>query len=148
MTTSSTPASPTTREPPVLSYRLPTTTQPIRYEVSLTPYFENAVRPFSFDGEVTIYLRAKEEDVSQIVMHCNDLNILTLQVTLLDGTPVTLQDTDVYTCDDYDFLKINTINPLELDQEYKVYITFIGRLQNNMRGFYRSWYVDSTKKKR
>lgn len=135
------------------AYRLPTTTRPHHYEVSLTPYFEdapNGTNPFSFDGEVTIYIKATEENVNEIVMHCNDLNILSLSVEYLgpNGPIVISPPGNTYQCEmPYAFLRIPT-ETLQLDTEYIIRSTFKGNFQSNMRGFYASWYYDSTNTKR
>ncbi|XP_052740775.1 membrane alanyl aminopeptidase-like [Bicyclus anynana] len=126
-------------------YRLPTTTKPSRYEVSLTPYFNQIpspnIAPFSFDGEVSVYITANEPDVKEIVMHCNDLTIESLQVTL-NNVQVELAN-NTFTCEmPYSFLRIPLKDPLQVNQVYVVKSVFKGNLQQNMRGFYRSWYRD------
>lgn len=135
------------------AFRLPTTTRPRHYEVDLTPYFDNVatgITPFTFDGEVTIYLSPTEANVTDIVMHCNDLTIYTVAVsTLVNGDEQTVLTTGgVPTCEmPYSFLRITTNDVLQTNQEYIVRMTFLGNLQTNMRGFYRSWYVDSTQRR-
>ncbi|KAI8424594.1 hypothetical protein MSG28_003037 [Choristoneura fumiferana] len=42
----------------------------------------------------------------------------------------------------------NTTEMMWASQEYVIRASFTGNLQENMRGFYRSWYVDSTGNKR
>lgn len=137
------------------TYRLPTTTKPRHYEVTLTPYFETfpqGGKAFSFDGEVTIYTSATEADVTEIVMHCNDLTIDTVEVQFTDATNIPksiVTPNQQFVCEmPYTFLRIATTEPLRLGQEYQVRITFRGNLQTNMNGFYRSWYIDSTGQKR
>ncbi|CAH2105877.1 unnamed protein product [Euphydryas editha] len=128
------------------AYRLPTTTRPSRYVVSLTPYFNNVtppIEPFTFDGVASIYIRPTQANVNEIVMHCNDLRIQTLTVSLNNQQIGLVNDT--YECEPvYSFLRIRTTEPLQMDSEYVVSVTYTGRLQTNMRGFYRSWYRDSS----
>lgn len=138
------------------AYRLPTNTRPEHYDVSLTPYFEivpDGVEQFSFDGTVAIHLNAVESGENRIVMHCNDLTITSLSlVTLVDNeeVPVALVDpTVIPQCEaQYSFLTITTVEPLVLNQKYIARMEFEGILQTNMRGFYRSWYIDSSGVKR
>lgn len=135
------------------AYRLPTTTLPRHYEVTLTPYFENAVNvePFTFDGEVIIYLSATQANLNEIVMHCNDLTISSLSIGYMSGTSfVDITATgQTFQCEmPYSFLRIRTSTVLQLNQEYIVRSSFRGNLQTNMRGFYRSWYIDSSNQKR
>lgn len=130
-----------------VNFRLPTTTVPSEYLVSLTPYFENpldGVSAFTFMGEVAITVSATESNVQEIVMHCNDLVIETVSVkSVLEDTELFSNDEIIPQCEHVtSFLRIPTIQPLQLDQEYVVTMTFTGRLQTNMRGFYRSWYHD------
>lgn len=135
------------------AYRLPTSTRPRHYEVNLTPYFEtvsNGEIPFTFDGHVTIYTRPTVEDVNEIVLHCNDLIILSLSVEYQQGneTEIISYPDRNYECDTpYSFLRIPVTQTLQLNQEYIIKSTFKGNLQTNMRGFYRSWYEDSTSKR-
>ncbi|XP_013142035.1 PREDICTED: membrane alanyl aminopeptidase-like [Papilio polytes] len=127
------------------AYRLPTTTRPRHYEVSLTPYFDIVpinTRPFTFDGEVTIYISPTVANVNEIVMHCNDITINSLSVLHNNVEIATPGQTP--TCEmPFSFLRIRTNTPLQLGQEYVVQLTFNGNLQTNMRGFYRSFYHDS-----
>lgn len=132
------------------AYRLPTTTSPSRYELNLTPYFDivpDGVEEFTFDGHVTIYTTPTVADVNEIVLHCNDLIILSLSVEYLqdDETVVISYPGRTYECEmPYSFLRIPISQTLQLNQEYIIKSTFRGNLQTNMRGFYRSWYDDST----
>ena len=128
------------------NYRLPTSTRPSRYEVNLTPYFDVTptvnVRPFSFDGEVKVFINAAVENVSEIVMHCNNLTINSVSVSL-NNNPVAIAST-VFQCEmPYSFLRIPTVQPLQVGQEYVVSIAYSGTLKDTMRGFYRSRYRDS-----
>lgn len=132
------------------AYRLPATTRPRHYEVNLTPYFDNVADgeiPFTFDGHVTIYTSPTVSDVGEIFLHCNNMTILSLSVQYeRDTETVIVSDPDQsYECDTTNsFLRIPVTTPLILDQEYIISSTFRGHLQTNMRGFYRSWYRDST----
>lgn len=138
-------------------FRLPTTTRPRNYKVSLTPYFDidetqsttvNAA-PFTFDGEVDIFISATEANVSEIVLHCNDMNITSLTVTYTgtnnsDPINIAVPDQDFFCDPTLQFLRINTTENLALGQEYVISSTFVGNVQTDMRGFYRSWYNDSS----
>lgn len=139
------------------AYRLPTTTVPLRYSVILTPYFQTTPdslnKPFSFDGQTFITIKATEPGVTEIVMHCNDLTIDTLMVTTIKENEDEEEENDefleltnnTFACEaPYSFLRIGLKEPLQLDQEYRVIAVYKGNLQTNMRGFYRSWYRDSS----
>ncbi|GBP46442.1 Membrane alanyl aminopeptidase [Eumeta japonica] len=131
------------------AYRLATTTRPTHYVVRLTPYFEvtdGSREPFTFDGEVSITIRAQENNVDEIVMHCNDMVINSDYSVVASGTTASIATAgQALACDpQYSFLRIRTNSVLQQNVDYVVRLTFTGRLQTNMRGFYRSWYHDST----
>ncbi|KAJ2952360.1 hypothetical protein O0L34_g4645 [Tuta absoluta] len=134
-------------------YRLPETSRPRHYEVTLTPYFENPpanVSEFTFDGSVVIYTMAMENNVTEIVIHCNDLIIdsLTIEKNTTSGVADITAPNQTFECEmPYSFLRIRTSEPLVNGVEYTIRSTFRGRLQDNMRGFYKSWYIDNTGKK-
>lgn len=127
-------------------YRLPVTTRPSRYEINLTPYFNVIpapnIRPFSFDGEVKIYISPTAENVTEIVMHCNDLIITSVSVSQNNNNVAI--ESNVFQCEmPYSFLRIPVVQPLQLGQEYVVSVAYSGNLKDTMRGFYRSEYRDS-----
>lgn len=133
-------------------FRLPGTTSPSHYEVWLAPYINLIPSPnnqrFTFDGQVTIYTSPTVPGVTEIVMHCNDLTINSLTVSYINTAGTTVDITapnQQFVCDPVtSFLRIQTIEALVMNVQYIVRSTFVGNLQSNMRGFYRSWYRDST----
>lgn len=133
----------TLRDP---NYRLPTTTRPSRYVINLTPYFDVTptvnVRPFTFDGIASIYINPTVENVREIVMHCNNITIQSLSVSM-NNVSIALEK-NTFECEMANsFLKIPTNDSLQMGQEYVVNITYTGNFQTNMRGFYRSQYRDT-----
>lgn len=131
------------------TYRLVRTTEPETYKVTLTPYFDtNDAKAFTFDGEVEILIKANQA-VSEIVLHCNDLTISKLTVTTETSTTDLAEAGQTFTCEaNTSFLRIKTTSPLVAEAKYVIKSEFTGNLQTNMRGFYRSWYVDSSGNKR
>nr|AAX39863.1 aminopeptidase N1 [Trichoplusia ni] len=131
------------------TYRLVRTTEPETYKVTLTPYFDtNDAKAFTFDGEVEILIKANQA-VSEIVLHCNDLTISKLTVTTETSSTDLAEAGQTFTCEaNTSFLRIKTTSPLEAEAKYVIKSEFTGNLQTNMRGFYRSWYVDSSGNKR
>ncbi|RVE53192.1 hypothetical protein evm_002025 [Chilo suppressalis] len=132
------------------AYRLPGTTVPRHYELFLSPNFDTGDdRAFTFEGLVKIYIQAKAESLNEIVMHCNDLNINSASVQYTNSSDnviyqIQSPEQDLNCTEPYSFLTISTSEVLQLDVEYEVIMEFTGRLQSNMRGFYRSWYNDDT----
>ncbi|CAH0763600.1 unnamed protein product [Diatraea saccharalis] len=134
-------------------YRLPRTTVPEHYVLSLTPYFEHEDenRTFTFDGKVKINIKATTEGVNELIMHCNDLTVKSVTVQYTDVNNEIKQiasPNQSLECEmPYSFLRISTTEDLQQLVTYEVDMEFTGRLQSNMRGFYRSWYIDSTTKR-
>ncbi|CAH4038205.1 unnamed protein product [Pieris brassicae] len=132
-------------------YRLPRTSVPQKYQVTLTPYLDIAstptVSPFTFDGAVTIELTVLEA-TNEIVLHCNDLIIHELTLTTATGVAVGLES-NTFVCEmPYSFLRVRASSQLSANTQYILKSRFSGNLQTNMRGFYRSWYKDSNGQKR
>ncbi|CAH1647273.1 unnamed protein product [Spodoptera littoralis] len=127
------------------NYRLPTTTKPINYKVKLDTNLQN----FEYLGDVEIKIKVGAVAVNEIQLHCRGLTITPSSVSVtLDTTtqPVTnlVQPSQSFTCEaNTDFLKISTSN-LNPNTDYIVKMSFTGTLQTDMRGFYRSWYIDNT----
>nr|AEA76302.1 aminopeptidase 8 [Mamestra configurata] len=136
------------------SYRLTRTTEPVNYEVHLTPHLGEGVNQFTFDGEVSIKIRPVANNVIQIVLHCSNLTIASSSVSVtLDSTATTnpnlITAGQVFTCDPQrSFLRINVGTALQVGQQYIVKMSFTGILQSTMRGFYRSWYNDKDNNRR
>ncbi|CAB3221062.1 unnamed protein product [Arctia plantaginis] len=137
------------------AYRLPNSTTPSRYEVTLSPYLttvpasvQNA-SPFTFDGTVAITIRATQQNVNEIVLHCNDLTISSLTVSLASTPATNIAVNQAYQCQmPWSFLRIPLTTTLQINQDYIISSTFKGILQTNMRGFYRSWYIDQSGQRR
>lgn len=137
------------------AYRLPTTTAPTRYEVTLSPYLATVpagvtnASPFTFDGTVAITIRTTQANVNEIVLHCNDLTISALTVSLAATPTVNIAANQAYQCQmPWSFLRIPLTATLQVNQDYVIRSTFRGNLQTNMRGFYRSWYIDRSGQRR
>jgi puromycin-sensitive aminopeptidase len=111
-------------------YRLPRTVLPSRYQVSLIPDLDNA----SFTGSVTITADAVEA-ASEIVLNAIELQIHSVSV---DG-----EDATYSLNEELERLIINTaVTPGSLT----INIAFTGILNDKLRGFYRSTFVDDSGK--
>ena len=113
-------------------YRLPRTVLPSRYQVSLVPDLENA----SFTGTVSISASAVEA-ATEIVLNAIELEIHSVSV---NGTVSTFTLNE-----DLERLVINSsVAPGDL----VIDIAFTGILNDKLRGFYRSTFVDESEKTR
>ena len=109
-------------------YRLPRTVLPSRYQVSLVPDLDNA----SFTGTVSIATEAVEA-ASEIVLNAIELQIHSVSV---NGAEATFSLNE-----ELERLIINTAvtaGPVTID------IAFTGILNDKLRGFYRSTFVDDS----
>uniref|UniRef100_A0A1B6M3I9 Aminopeptidase n=1 Tax=Graphocephala atropunctata TaxID=36148 RepID=A0A1B6M3I9_9HEMI len=126
-----------------LYVRLPTSVVPISYKVELIPFIWEG--NFTFSGSVTILLNVTQS-TDNITLHINDLKVLshrlmryskgmTVAEDREDKVEVTSQSIDL----ERQFLVLHTGPWLETGQ-YKLYIEYIGNLNNVLQGFYRSSY--------
>ncbi|XP_059490156.1 uncharacterized protein LOC132205229 [Neocloeon triangulifer] len=129
-------------------YKLPESVIPSRYEIHLIPYMEETLPPknFTFDGQVRIQVTAKEA-TNMIRMHANDMTVMkeTVVVTNDDtGDAVLVNDVTMTEpiADDRHFLDILLGSELEVDGNYTIEISFVGKLNDDLEGFYRSNYFE------
>lgn len=117
------------------SMRLPKTSKPIHYDISLKTDVHEGLR--SFEGEVLIEIEIAE-DTNVITLHNRELTIL--EVKLLDETNnlvETLHQEEI----EKEFLHIETTSkPLLSGEKYTIEISYSGLLQLGTSGFYRSSY--------
>ena len=114
---------------------LPTAVRPSAYDLTLQPDLEK----FTFRGEEDIDLTI-HEPTSEIVMNADEIEIQEARLTLADGTNLEP------CCIDFD--KEQETVTLGFDEELspgqaRLRLEFTGELNDKLRGFYRSRYVDS-----
>uniref|UniRef100_A0A0C9R2S6 Aminopeptidase n=1 Tax=Fopius arisanus TaxID=64838 RepID=A0A0C9R2S6_9HYME len=128
-----------------LDYRLPTNVVPTTYEIKLAPDLEN----FTFKGESKIMLSVKKA-TKQIVLHAKDLKITLAVLHVLNGTThisnVATTALPINTTNDW--LVINLIEQLNITGTYQLELHYEGTLNEDLKGFYRSSYIDDYGKKR
>lgn len=120
---------------------------PHEYDIHLIPYMEETLPPknFTFDGHVQILLEVTEA-TNLIRLHANDMEVLKDSVKVHDaetGDEVEVVDvirTDP--ADDRHFLDVSLAADLEVGSNYTLNINFIGKLNDDMEGFYRSNYFE------
>lgn len=118
-------------------YRLPNTTKPLRYDVSLTTNVHRG-EP-SFSGAVRIRIQALE-NTNEITLHYRQITIETVQVFANPDTTTNLVPSTFSFVEDVEFLKIAVTSQLQINQQYLVVITYQGLLRDDNMGFYRSSY--------
>lgn len=140
----------------VSDYRLSTDVEPINYVIEVTPYLINndSGKLFTFDGSVTINLKANVTEVKTITIQYNDLNIV--EKSLVANGPTSIDQPEGGTSNQYedDIIEgadynsttnkytITLTQALELGKTYDLKLNFTGKLRTDMVGFYRSSYKE------
>ncbi|XP_059487597.1 aminopeptidase Ey-like [Neocloeon triangulifer] len=128
-------------------YELPKAIKPNAYDITIIPYFDNApeeILKFRFKGTVIIEVEVFEE-TNLIRLHAYDMDINESDVFVYDviepnvALPIV---SVVRSSDDKHFLDI-TLGSLQLvGVKMNVVINYLGRLNLELDGFYRSSYVN------
>lgn len=150
-TTSSPGPTPSTPKEPWQRYRLPDSLAPVSYNVTLWPRLEpNAEGLYIFTGQSKVVFRCVRE-TDLIIIHSKRLDLTTLnghhaKLTGLNGaTTPTLKTTWLEVPTQYLVVQLNGM--LEADSMYELYTEFVGKLADDLGGFYRSEYMEDEVKK-
>ena len=123
------------------NYMLPKNVIPISYDLTITPYFEF----FTFAGTVIIDLKPNQHMTTKsIILHADRLEIKSIRLfSSMFGSTI-IEDIE---CVNYEpeaqWMNITAVEPLSTFKLYTLYIAYSGFLCDDLRGFYRSSYVDS-----
>jgi puromycin-sensitive aminopeptidase len=110
-------------------YRLPPTVRPHRYDVTLRPALETA----SFTGSVVVDV-VVDSETDVLVLNAAELDIESCRI---DGT-----DASFELDEPHERLLVRPGRPLTAGTA-RLAIDFVGVLNDKLRGFYRSTYVDA-----
>lgn len=122
--------------------RLPRSLVPLHYDVELQPRLYGN---FTFDGQVAILVSCAHA-ASNVTLHIKDLNVSNVSVSGSDGGAVEI---DGHSEDKaLQFLVIALKKPLVQSSNYTIRMKFVGVLNDDLAGFYRSSYVDASGQKR
>jgi len=121
-------------DPETLSYRLPRTVVPDKYEIRLEPDLIN----FTFDGEEVVHITVAEP-VRQISLNALDLEIFEAFLTNSKGATV---KPEINLDPENERVHFAIKAPLEAGT-WKLQIKFKGLLNDKLHGFYRSTYKDA-----
>ncbi|XP_059490233.1 aminopeptidase N isoform X2 [Neocloeon triangulifer] len=138
--------------PKVKDVRLPRSVVPDRYHVRLVPHLWGTGSNFTFSGSVNIKVNVTE-DTNNITLHANELIIKQEATRIFAATPgsdtlggsvtVTSQSRDV----PRQFYILHTSETLKKGKTYEVQMTFTGKLNDLLQGFYRSSYQQNNQSK-
>ena len=116
-------------------FRLPENVRPLRYQVTLEPNLEK----FTFDGSADIGIVVNEE-TDTVVLNAIELQIASAVITDKQGG--TAKATDVIF--DQNRERVSIILPSQLEVgNHTLHLKFSGYLNDQLRGFYRSRYLDA-----
>ncbi|XP_043463932.1 aminopeptidase N-like [Leptopilina heterotoma] len=137
---------------PQINYRLPSSIIPIDYEIKLTPTLH---RPFIFKGECIINAEVITDDTNNITLHSRDLDYDLYEVKrdVGNGTFTSLTDISLNTDQETeeekktDFLIFKMKETLKKGK-IRITLHYSGVLNENLRGFYRSSYINKDNKEK
>ena len=119
--------------PSEADYRLPRTVIPSHYDLTLTPDLVNA----TFGGHVVVDVDVVES-ASQIVVNTAELTLASVALANADGQRLSAS----VTTDEEAERSTLTLDGVAEPGAWKLDIEFDGILNDDLRGFYRSVYVD------
>lgn len=137
------------------NYRLDTIVKPQSYVIYLTPYFEKNEMPnkeeFTFDGNVIIWIRASKP-VDEIVLHAKNLNFSSnsedFYLEETQAAPNRINVLNIDLDDITDKLSLKLESKIKNDTIYMLSIkNFVGKINDDMKGFYKSYYIGKDGKK-
>lgn len=121
-------------------YRLPNTSKPIHYVIKLNPHLSEG--NFTFTGETTITLEVLTP-TNNITIHSKDQTI-SENATSLTNSANNVTYVVTHTYDTVrDFLTLNTTAELPVGN-YTLTLYYTATLRDDMTGFYKSSYTNST----
>jgi puromycin-sensitive aminopeptidase len=119
--------------PDAVTYRLPRTVEPERYELTLTPDLDAA----TFAGEVRVTVRVNEP-VTEVVLNAVDLEIHSVELVGEDGTLLSGE----VSIDEAEERAIIGLGGTADPGAWQLHLTFTGNLNDKLAGFYRSTFKD------
>ena len=119
---------------------LPDNVRPVHYDLTLTPNFDD----FTFDGEVDVTV-SMEPGTSEIMLNCSEIEIHSATVSWTDtnGEQEQAASNIAYDADaETVTISIPGTPDAGLVGNQRLRMSFTGELNDKLRGFYRSQYVN------
>ena len=114
---------------------LPGDVRPVLYDLTLTPDLDS----FTFAGEETVDVEVLES-TSSVTLNCAEIEVASCRVTAADGAELTPADTSFD--EQAETVTFSFDRPLPVGAA-RLHVEFSGVLNDLLRGFYRSRYVDA-----
>jgi hypothetical protein len=122
---------------------LPKSLKPYLYDIIVKMTFDVSTEPFYFNGTLTITISCLQT-TNSISLHKKDINIISSSIVILSisnpGKTFSLSSTTYDT--DTDIFKMILTESLQENQNYTIYMNYIGETQTINFGFYKSFYFD------
>lgn len=118
--------------------RLPTSIVPHSYKLKLIPFLQEG--NFTFQGDVQILVNVTST-TSNITLHADELLIDSVSVTDVEGKSVSI--IAARDLRKKQFLVIDLAEEIVAQNQYYVYLSFKGVLNDLLQGFYRSSYQEN-----
>ncbi|XP_053667734.1 membrane alanyl aminopeptidase-like [Anopheles marshallii] len=125
-------------------YRLNDDVLPSHYDIEIKPYFEaeNEKKAFTFDGHTVISVTASKENVAQIRLHKANMNITSWSVMRKSNSRLVRSENETYD-EETQILTLHLNETLLKNVEYLMVFNYVGVMEENMRGFYRSYFYEN-----
>jgi aminopeptidase N len=123
------------------SFRLPTTSVPKSYDLTLTTNIDRA--DFEFIGNVKIRIQMKSE-TDEIVLHYRNNTMNSIKLWEVDGTSQPITITDFNYLPSHDFLLIRLPAVRQVNNEFILEIDYRSELREDGQGFYRGNYTNES----
>lgn len=122
-------------------YRLNDEVWPTHYDIEITPYFaaESNKSAFTFDGVATVSVTARKNGVASIKLHKSHMNVISWSVLRISNSHPVPQLNQTYD-EETEMITLWLGETLLQNVEYLVTFHYVGLMEDNMRGFYRTYY--------
>lgn len=129
-------------------YRLPLDVIPFEYDIKLYPIFESNQNNFTFKGESVITLNIMKE-TDTIIFHAKEINITknSIKLTYKTEKEITVNVFELKEDINKDFVTLIFKNRIPKTPNAKLSLNYTGKLNDKLRGFYRSSYQNKEGKK-
>ncbi|XP_035669348.1 aminopeptidase N-like isoform X1 [Branchiostoma floridae] len=121
-----------------LESRLPSSLVPLHYQIQLQP----DLNTFTFTGSEQISIQCLES-TNYILLNSRLLNITDGSVSLQTATGEDLNVERWFLYPENEFFVVQSTQSLRKGESYVLSVSFSGLLMDDLRGFYRSSYLDS-----
>ncbi|XP_072748201.1 aminopeptidase N [Anoplolepis gracilipes] len=134
------------------TYRLPDDVIPTNYKIELTPYLDTKdAKNFTFEGHSQISLKLKNNNTKTktITFHAKELEFSNITLKYINVSAGIKQETKTnipkQINKEKDFVTLFLDDELNSNMTIlRLYIDFTGKLNDKLRGFYRSSYQEGT----